>query len=50
MSSAARTVLKEGSKLSKILAHLDANPKLSLAGVKSLKLTYAFRNDHFGAR
>ncbi|KAJ2915640.1 hypothetical protein MD484_g4752, partial [Candolleomyces efflorescens] len=46
----ARAVLKQGTKLSNLVAHLDAKPRLGLAGVKSLKLSYAFRNDHFGAR
>lgn len=48
--SAPRAILKEGSKLSKLIANLDAKPKLNLTGVKSLKLSYAYRNDHFGAR
>ncbi|TFK28348.1 hypothetical protein FA15DRAFT_665310 [Coprinopsis marcescibilis] len=38
------------SKLSKILTHLNASPRLQLEGVKSLRMSYAFRNDHFGAR
>ncbi|KIK66057.1 hypothetical protein GYMLUDRAFT_158496 [Collybiopsis luxurians FD-317 M1] len=38
------------SHLSKVLKSLQQEPKLSLFGVRSLKLSYAFRNDHFGAR
>ncbi|KAF8238685.1 hypothetical protein L208DRAFT_1240979 [Tricholoma matsutake] len=45
-----RTVPTGPSKLSKILAFLNAPPKLTLTNLKSLKLTLAFQNDHFGAR
>ena len=38
------------SRLSLMLARLKAEPRLLLPNLKSLKLTYAFRNDHFGAR
>ena len=38
------------SKLSRILTFLSASPKLTLSDLKSLKLTLAFQNDHFGAR
>ncbi|KAI0063064.1 hypothetical protein BV25DRAFT_1802657 [Artomyces pyxidatus] len=38
------------SRLSQIMAHLSKAPRPQLAGVKSLKLTLALRNDHFGAR
>ncbi|KAJ3833989.1 hypothetical protein EV361DRAFT_921504 [Lentinula raphanica] len=38
------------SHLSKVLDRLTLQPKLSLFGVRSLKLSYAYRNDHFGAR
>ncbi|KAF5382835.1 hypothetical protein D9757_007317 [Collybiopsis confluens] len=38
------------SHLSKALKLIQQEPKLSLFGVRSLKLSYAFRNDHFGAR
>ncbi|KAF9073980.1 hypothetical protein BDP27DRAFT_1390739 [Rhodocollybia butyracea] len=38
------------SHLSKVLSHIKSEPKLSLFGVRSIKLSYAFRNDHFGAR
>ena len=50
MSTAAKAAVQGPSKLSKILQHLNAKPKLNLTGVKSLKLSYAFRNDHFGAK
>ncbi|OCH94216.1 hypothetical protein OBBRIDRAFT_789552 [Obba rivulosa] len=38
------------SELSKILANLNRAPRPELVNLKSLKLTYAFRNDHFAAR
>jgi small subunit ribosomal protein S25 len=38
------------SKLSQLIASLNAPPKLALSNLKSLKLTLAFQNDHFGAR
>ncbi|KAH9949470.1 hypothetical protein B0H21DRAFT_728083 [Amylocystis lapponica] len=38
------------SRLSKILAQLTASPRPQLTNVKSLRLTLALRNDHFGAR
>ncbi|TEB18983.1 hypothetical protein FA13DRAFT_1698251 [Coprinellus micaceus] len=50
MSTVAKAAAQGPSKLSKILQHLKAKPQLNLTGVKSLKLSYAFRNDHFGAR
>jgi hypothetical protein len=37
-------------RLAKLLTHLNASPKLALAGVKRMKLSYAMENDHFGAR
>jgi len=37
-------------RLAKLLSHLNASPKLALSGLKRLKLSYAFGNDHFGAR
>ena len=37
-------------RLAKLLTHLNASPKLSLSGLKKLKLSCAFGNDHFGAR
>ncbi|KDR68665.1 hypothetical protein GALMADRAFT_256438 [Galerina marginata CBS 339.88] len=37
-------------KLTKLLSHLNASPKLSLFGVKKLRLSLASQNDHFGAR
>jgi len=50
MASAAKAAARGPSKLSTILAQLNAAPQLNLSGVKSLRLTYAFRNDHWGAR
>ncbi|KAG6830853.1 hypothetical protein H0H87_006913 [Tephrocybe sp. NHM501043] len=38
------------SHLAKVLAGLKANPRLEFSGLKSLKLSLAFQNDHFGAR
>ncbi|KAK2459755.1 hypothetical protein APHAL10511_008187 [Amanita phalloides] len=38
------------SKLSQITSTLNAQPKLTLGTLRTLKLSYAFRNDHFGAR
>ncbi|KAG7090636.1 hypothetical protein E1B28_009738 [Marasmius oreades] len=38
------------SRLSKILEHLHSSPRLSLFGLRAIRLSYAFRNDHFGAR
>ena len=38
------------SRLSRILAHLMQEPRPFLPNLKSLQLTYAYRNDHFGAR
>ncbi|KZT68837.1 hypothetical protein DAEQUDRAFT_691975 [Daedalea quercina L-15889] len=38
------------SRLSQILQALKREPRPQLDTVKSLKLTLAFRNDHFGAR
>ncbi|THH14059.1 hypothetical protein EW146_g6238 [Bondarzewia mesenterica] len=38
------------SRLSKILLQLNKAPKPNLVGLKSLKLTLAAKNDHFGAR
>ncbi|KAI8983279.1 hypothetical protein BD414DRAFT_523181 [Trametes punicea] len=38
------------SRLSVILARLTQEPRPVLPNLKSLKLTYAYRNDHFGAR
>ena len=36
--------------LQKLLTHLKAPPKLVLTGVKSLRMSLAVKNDHFGAR
>ncbi|KAH8101446.1 hypothetical protein BXZ70DRAFT_933111 [Cristinia sonorae] len=38
------------SHLSKVLESLTKAPKLDMTKLKALKLTYAMRNDHFGAR
>ena len=38
------------SRLSKILAGFQRAPRPLMANLVSLKLTMAFRNDHFGAR
>lgn len=38
------------SRLSKILQNLNRAPRPVLVGVKSITLTLAQRNDHFGAR
>lgn len=40
----------ESVKLNAVLANLNAEPRLQLRNVKQLKVTYAYRNDHFGAR
>ncbi|KAG6874139.1 hypothetical protein C0995_005556 [Termitomyces sp. Mi166 len=38
------------SHLAKVIANLVTAPKLTLTNLKSIKLSLAFRNDHFGAR
>jgi hypothetical protein len=38
------------SRLSQILQNLNKAPRATLVGVKSITLTLAQRNDHFGAR
>ncbi|KAI0825320.1 hypothetical protein BC628DRAFT_1374550 [Trametes gibbosa] len=38
------------SRLSGILARLNQDPKPHLPNLKSIRLMYAYRNDHFGAR
>ncbi|PFH48213.1 hypothetical protein AMATHDRAFT_150434 [Amanita thiersii Skay4041] len=38
------------SKLTQVLTGLNESPKLSLNSLTSLRVSYAFRNDHFGAR
>lgn len=38
------------SRLSQILQNLNKAPRATLVGVKSVTLTLAQRNDHFGAR
>jgi len=37
-------------RLAKLLTHLNASPKLTLNGLKKLRLSFAMENDHFGAR
>ncbi|KAF9482390.1 hypothetical protein BDN70DRAFT_853419 [Pholiota conissans] len=37
-------------RLSKLLSHLNAPPKLVLPGVKSLRLSLSAKGDHFGAQ
>lgn len=37
-------------RLAKLLTHLNASPKLTLNGLKKLKLSFAMENDHFGTR
>ena len=50
MVSKAKLAALGPSKLSQALAQLNAQPKLTLNAIRSLRLSYAFRNDHFGAR
>jgi hypothetical protein len=38
------------SRLAQILQNLNKAPRATLVGVKSITLTLAQRNDHFGAR
>ncbi|KAJ6544855.1 hypothetical protein DFH09DRAFT_990443 [Mycena vulgaris] len=46
-----KRILPSGpSRLSLLVAHLKAPPKLTLPYISSLRLTLASRNDHFGAR
>ena len=42
--------VKKQEKLAKTLEWLNKEPKPILERVNSLELTYAYRNDHFGAR
>lgn len=43
--------LPEGiQQLSKLVAHLNSAPKLSLQNVKNLRICLAAKNDHYGAR
>ncbi|KAF8816711.1 hypothetical protein BYT27DRAFT_7076705 [Phlegmacium glaucopus] len=37
-------------RLAKLLTHLNASPKLTLNGLRKLRLSFAMENDHFGAR
>ncbi|KAF7375066.1 L51-S25-CI-B8 domain-containing protein [Mycena sanguinolenta] len=50
MARGAKRLSEGPSKLSQLVAHLRAAPKLSLPPISSLRLTVAARNDHFGAR
>jgi small subunit ribosomal protein S25 len=45
-----RKPLPGPSRLSQILKRLQQEPIPSLPALSSLRLTYAIRNDHFGAR
>jgi hypothetical protein len=38
------------SRLSQILAELKKEPRPQLTKLKGLKITYAYRNDHWGVR
>jgi len=42
--------VKKSEKLAKTLEWLNKEPKPILENISRLELTYAFRNDHFGAR
>ena len=42
--------VKKHEKLAKTLEWLNKEPKPILEKISSLELTYAYRNDHFGAR
>jgi len=42
--------VKKQEKLAKTLEWLNKEPKPILERIHSLELTYAYRNDHFGAR
>ncbi|CAA7267683.1 unnamed protein product [Cyclocybe aegerita] len=50
MASKSTSVPAGIERLTKLLSHLNKAPRLTLPGVKSLSVSYAFRNDHFGAR
>jgi len=50
MASKVNEFVPPPSRLSKVLATLRTGYQPQLAEVKSLKLKYAFRNDHWGAR
>ncbi|KAG5643813.1 hypothetical protein DXG03_009589 [Asterophora parasitica] len=49
-SRVAKRAAAGPSHLKRVLEHLNAGPKLTLSNLKSLKLSLAFQNDHFGAR
>lgn len=42
--------VKKHEKLAKTLEWLNKEPKPILERINSLELTYAYKNDHFGAR
>ncbi|RDB24602.1 hypothetical protein Hypma_008216 [Hypsizygus marmoreus] len=50
MGRRAKFVPTGPSHLARVLAGLNTQPKLTLSNLKTLKLSLAFRNDHFGAR
>ncbi|KAF5376894.1 hypothetical protein D9615_007201 [Tricholomella constricta] len=50
MSRVAKRAAAGPSHLARVLENLNAAPKLTLSNLKSLKLSLAFQNDHFGAR
>ncbi|KAF8060863.1 hypothetical protein FPV67DRAFT_310636 [Lyophyllum atratum] len=50
MSRLSKSAAAGPSHLARVLANLNVTPKLTLSNLKSLKLSLAFQNDHFGAR
>jgi len=46
----AKAIATGPSHLARVLSNLKAQPQLPLFNIKSLRLSLAFRNDHFGAR
>ena len=50
MAPKATTVPAGITRLQNLITHLKAPPKLVLTGVKSLRMSLAYKNDHFGAR
>jgi small subunit ribosomal protein S25 len=50
MASKSATLPAGIIHLQKLLTHLKAPPKLVLTGVKTLRMSLAAKNDHFGAR
>jgi len=49
-TAAVAKPVKKQEKLAKTLEWLNKEPKPILERIHSLELTYAYRNDHFGAR